>query len=132
MLINTYRFPLAKGCGVNPESPYRYGAQVFKNEEELWAARLLRAHGVVYSYEVVEFPHFRPDFVFHKPLVWLGKPCKGVLIWGIEMKHITLRPEWKLKSELLYSRFGIKILVLSRDQIYGYYRRRFIPLAIPA
>ena len=71
---------------------------------------------------------WRPDFVFTQPFRWIGKPCNGSVIIGIEAKRKHIKGKPLKKSRLLCNHYGIPILLLNGDNLESYSQKGALPL----
>ncbi|MEK7631525.1 MAG: hypothetical protein AAB445_01485 [Patescibacteria group bacterium] len=128
--MNGATFP--QNVGVQKlRNPYTLNGIAYKTEEEFWLAELLTNQEIIFYYELINFPGWRPDVVLRFKHLWNGTPYKGSRVWGFEVKgQSPLRPKWIERSVGLWKAYKIPILVLSRSDIARYYKRGRLPLQL--
>ncbi|MDZ7798763.1 MAG: hypothetical protein U5L76_04070 [Patescibacteria group bacterium] len=114
----------------NKTTDFYYKRTYYDTIEELMIAKMLTCmnipflHHVTFSYSINKKGKprriWRPDFVFACAQRWIGGPCNGSVIIGIEVKRNKMSGA-RRKSRILLEEREIPIIILKRKDIEDYY-----------
>lgn len=117
---------------------YTVGGVQYDTHEEYLIAQLLLKMGIpFYHHLMIKFEYgseepkerlWCPDFIFTKPYRWIGTPCNGSVIIGIEAKRKHIKGKAMNKSRVLCNDYAIPILILNGDNLDAYFQNGALPL----